>query len=206
MSEQSGRSAAAPLLGILVGLVVLVLGTSGCSGGADSSAGQRGGSGDARSPTAQPGTADPTPASPTPAPPPPPPPPVVGPGPCPYLEESYVEQTVGQRMARVETITVEGQPIPDCIFYRPDDTAAVRIDLTAYPDAIAAQNAALAAVTPAATPITDLGDYGGVLVSPGQTVLAVSTGALLLVVTTNQETSLQARDLATTVLAALPPP
>jgi len=108
-------------------------------------------------------------------------------------------------MARVETLTVEGQPAPDCAFYRPDETAAVSVDLTPYPDPVAAQNAALALVTTTATPITDLGDYGGVLVSPGRTLLAVTTGPLLVVVSTNQESSLQARELASAVLAALPP-
>jgi len=106
-------------------------------------------------------------------------------------------------MGRVETVTVEGQPAPDCVFYRPDDRAAVTIDLTPYADPVAAQNAALVSVTPAAMPITDIGDYGGVLITPGQTLLAVTSGPLLLVVITNQETSLQARELATTVLAAL---
>ena len=77
------------------------------------------------------------------------------------------------------------------------------IDLTPYPDPVAAQNAALALVTTSAMPITDIGDYRGVIVSSRQTLLAVTTGPLLVAVTTNQESSLQAREVATTVLAAL---
>lgn len=106
-------------------------------------------------------------------------------------------------MQRVETVTVDGQPAPDCIFYRPDETVAVSIDLTPYADPVAAQNAALALVTPAAQPVTDLGDYGGILLSERQTLIAVTTGPLLVALTTNQESSLQARELITTVLAAL---
>lgn len=185
--------------GWVLGLLVLV-GTAGCSGGradqeASPSASQTSG--------AQASTAESSTVPPPPPPPPPPGPPVVGPGPCPYLEQGYVEETVGQRMGRVETVAVEGQPAPDCVFYRPDDRAAVTIDLTLYADPVAAQNAALVSITPAAMPITDIGDYGGVLITPGQTLLAVTSGPLLLVVITNQETSLQARELATTVLAAL---
>lgn len=131
-------------------------------------------------------------------------PPVVGPGPCPYLEETYIEETVGDRMDRVETVTVEGQPAPDCVFYLPNGDAGVTVDLTPYGDPVAAQNAALAAVTSAAQPVTDFGDYGGVIVSTAMTVLAVTRGPLLLVVTTNRESSLQAREIASTALAALP--
>lgn len=130
--------------------------------------------------------------------------PVVGPGPCPYLDENYIEEAVGDRMDRVETVTVEGQPAPDCVFYLLNGSVGVTVDLTPYADPVAAQNAALALVTTAAQPITDIGDYGGVLVAPGTTVLAVTTGALLMAVTINKESSLEAREIATTALAALP--
>lgn len=176
--------------------MLLVLGTAGCSGAGSDSDPAVGAS------SATTGTE--TAGSETATEPIPPGPPVIADGPCPYLDETYVEETVGQRMARVETLTVEGQPAPDCVFYRPDETAAVSVDLTPYPDPVAAQNAALSLVTTAAMPITDLGDYGGVLVSPGRTLLAVTTGPLLVVVITNQESSLQAHEVAAAVLAALP--
>lgn len=178
--------------------VLLSVAAAGCSAGDPDPEGGDSSSA-ALTATSQAGTTD------TSAAPPPPPPPVLGAGPCPYLDQGYVEETVGQRMGRVETITTEGQPAPDCVFYRPDERAAVTIDLSTYPDPVAAQNAALVSVSPEAMPITDIGDYGGVLITPGQTLLAVTTGRVLLVIITNQETSLQARELATTVLAALPP-
>lgn len=133
-----------------------------------------------------------------------PPPPVVEDGPCPYLDQDFVEETIGQRMSRSETISVEGAPLPGCAYYKPDDTQGLRVDIGAYPDEIAAQNAALTTVTNGADPLTDLGDYGGVIVTPAQTLLAVTSGSTLIVVTTNQESSLQAREIATVVLAALP--
>ncbi len=152
-------------------------------------------------------TGSPTsPAGPTTEPSPAPPaPPVIGTGPCPYLDQTYIEETIGQRIARIETVTVEGQPLADCGFFRPNGTAAAGVDLTTYADPIAAQNAALAAFTPQALPVTDIGDYGGVIVSANQTLLAFTTGPLLVVVIINQESSLEAREIAATVLAALPP-
>ncbi|MBA3339926.1 MAG: DUF2020 domain-containing protein [Geodermatophilaceae bacterium] len=128
----------------------------------------------------------------------------MGPGPCPYLDENYIEEAVGDRLDRVETITVQGQPAPDCVFYLLNGSVGVTVDLTPYGDPVAAQNAALALVSTAAQPVTDIGDYGGVHVSTGTTVLAVTSGPLLVVVMLNKESSLEAREIATTVLAALP--
>jgi len=182
----------APWLGAL-----LVLGSAACSGqGQDPEA--------SAGTSSRPSTAPVTSTLLT-SPPPPPRPPVVAEGPCPYLEQGFVEETIGQRLERVETITVDGQPAPDCIFYRPDETVAVSIDLTPYVDPVTAQNAALALVTPAALPVTDLGDYGGILISSRQTLLAVTAGPLLVALTSNQESSLQARELGATVLAVLAP-
>lgn len=184
------RLRAATALGAL-----LLLGSAGCSGNADESATSSTTATQASVTSAPPTTAVSTAA---------PAPPVVGPGPCPYLDETYIEEAVGSRMARVETITVEGQPAPDCVFYRNNGAAGVTVDLTPYGDPVTAQNAALALVTTAALPVTDVGDYGGVLVSGGTTILAVTSGSLLVAVTLSQESSLQAREIAATTLAALP--
>jgi len=175
--------------------LLLVVGIAGCSGGSGNEAESRTPSEAATTAAPPPPTAEPTtePVA-----------PVTASEPCPYLDRGYIEETVGQRIPEVETITVDGQPAPDCIFYRNDETASVTIDLTPYADAVAAQNAALAIVTTAATPITDVGDYGGVLVTD-RTLLAVTRGPLLVQVITNQPSSLQAREIAATVLAAIPP-
>ena len=177
--------------------MMVLLGTAGCSGDGDP---ESSASGTSPASSAQPTSPPPTPTDVTTV----PLPPVVGAGPCPYLDQDYVEEAIGDRIQTVETITVEGQPAPDCVFYRLNDTAGVTVDLTPYPDAVAAQNAALALVTPQAQPITDIGDYGGVLVAGGTTILAVTTGPLLMAVTLTKESSLQAREIAATALAALP--
>ncbi len=199
MSRQSGLALA---------LGVLLLGMTGCSGQESAQDQAAGTSAQATTAASDPMTEQTAASDPmteqTSLPPPPPPTPVVAGGPCPYLEKGYVEATVGQRLSRVETVTLDGQPAPDCIFYRPDGTPAVTIDFTPYADPVAAQNAALALVSNSANPVTDIGDYGGVIVSPGQTLLAVTIGSLLIAVTTNQESSRQARELAVTVLGALP--
>ena len=45
-------------------------------------------------------------------------------GPCPYLEESYVEETNGQRVSKVQTSA--DQP-PTCFFYRPDGSVQLTV-------------------------------------------------------------------------------
>ncbi|MGI8628119.1 MAG: DUF2020 domain-containing protein [Geodermatophilaceae bacterium] len=177
-------------------LALLLAGTAGCSGEPETQT-ESGTPSPAVTTASEAPTGETTPA--------PTAPPVTAEEPCPYLDQGYIEETVGQRISRVETITVQGQPAPDCIFYRNDQTPSVTIDLTAYADAVDAQNAALSLVTTAATPITDIGEYGGVLVAAEQTLLAVTRAALLVYVVTNQPSSLQAREIAATVLAAIPP-
>lgn len=191
MAAVSPRSRLVCAVGLL-----LILGTAGCSGDGGSESASSSAPATEAAATSTPPVTEATTAEPA--------PPVVGPGPCPYLDETYIEEAVGDRMGRVETITVEGQPAPDCVFYRNNGAAGVTVDLTPYADPVAAQNAALALVTTAAQPVTDVGDYGGVLVSGGTTVLAVTSGTLLVAVTLNKESSLQAREIAATTLAALP--
>lgn len=176
-------------------LVLTLAGTAGCSGDPGTQA-ESGTSSQARTDPSESATAATTPA---------PAPPVTAEEPCPYLTQAYIEVTVGQRVPRVETVTVEGQPAPDCTFFRNDNTVSVVVDLTVYPDPVDAQNAALSLITPAATPITDIAEYGGVLVSGDQTVLAVTRGSLLVHLTLNQPSSFQAREIATTILATIPP-
>lgn len=175
-------------------LAITLAGTAGCSGDPGSQA-ESGTSSQAATEASESATAETTP---------PPAPPVTAEEPCPYLDQGYIEETVGQRIPRVETVTVEGQPAPDCTFFRNDNTISVVVDLTAYADPVAAQNAALSLITAAATPITDIGEYGGVLVTD-RTQLAVTRGALLVYLTLNQPSSLQAREIAATILAAIPP-
>ena len=129
--------------------------------------------------------------------------PVTTDGDCRYLETTFVEQTVGQRIARTTYTATSHELLPGCTFYRPDGDPAVDITVTAFPTAVEAQTAAIGLGTPAANPVDDVGDGGVVLVTEDAAVLAVTVDATLLVVTVNQASSLQARALAVLVAPLL---
>lgn len=129
--------------------------------------------------------------------------PVTAEGECYYLETSFVEQTVGQHIERTTYTTSSHELIPSCTFYRPDGDPAADVAVTAFPTALEAQNAAIRTGTPAADPVDGLADGGIVLVTPDRTVLAVTSGPILLVVTINQASSLEARAIAAEVAPLL---
>ncbi|SFC12817.1 DUF2020 domain-containing protein [Klenkia taihuensis] len=122
---------------------------------------------------------------------------------CPYLDTSFVEDTVGQRTPTVTTTGVPGGPPPTCTFTKPNGEPALVVEISQAADATAAQTAAVERVAPlGGTAVRDVGDGGGIAVGP-QTVLAVADGTLVVVVTVNQESSLQAREVAQTVVGAV---
>ncbi len=122
---------------------------------------------------------------------------------CPYLETTFVEDTVGQRTPTVTTTGVPGGPPPTCTFDKPNGEPALVVEISQAADAVAAQTAAVERVAPlGGTAVRDIGDGGGIAVGP-QTVLAVADGTLVVVVTVNQESSLQAREIAQTVVGAV---
>ncbi len=123
---------------------------------------------------------------------------------CPYLDTATVQETVGQRTPTVTTTGVPGGPPPGCTFAKPDGSPAVVVEISQAADAVAARTAAVQRVAASGgTAVDDVADGGGVVVADGQTVLAVADGTLVVVVTINQESSLQARELARVVTAAL---
>ncbi|MCO7221959.1 DUF2020 domain-containing protein [Klenkia sp. PcliD-1-E] len=122
---------------------------------------------------------------------------------CPYLDTAYVEDTVGQRTPTVTTTGVPGGPPPTCTFAKPNGEPALVVEISQAADPVAAQTAAVERVAPlGGTAVRDVGDGGGIAVGP-QTVLAVADGSLVVVVTVNQESSLQAREIAQTVVGAV---
>lgn len=129
--------------------------------------------------------------------------PVTSEGDCPYLDTGFVEQTVGQRIERRTYTTTSHELIPSCTFFRPDGEPAVSVVVTAHPTARQAQSAALDIGTAAASPVEDIADGGVVLVEPDRTVLAVTSGRCLLVVSLNQASSLEARAIAAEVAPVL---
>ncbi len=124
-------------------------------------------------------------------------------GDCPYLDAGFVQDTVGQHIDRTTVTATSHESLPTCTFYRPDGDPAAEVALTELATAVAAQTAAIRIGTPAADPVDGIADGGVVLASPGQTVLAVSSGSTLLVVTINQESSLEARAIAAQVASQL---
>jgi hypothetical protein len=103
----------------------------------------------------------------------------------------------------VTTTGVPGGPPPTCTFAKPNGEPALVVEISQAADATAAQTAAVERVAPlGGTAVRDIGDGGGIAVGP-QTVLAVADGTLVVVVTVNQESSLQAREIAQTVVGAV---
>ncbi|MEI4271662.1 DUF2020 domain-containing protein [Klenkia sp. LSe6-5] len=122
---------------------------------------------------------------------------------CPYLDTAFVQDTVGQQTPTVTTTGVPGGPPPGCTFAKPNGEAALTVEITQAADAVSARTAAVERVAAiGGTAVDDIGDGGGVAV--GQpTVLAVADGLLVVVVTINQQSSLQAREIAQAVVGAV---
>ena len=129
--------------------------------------------------------------------------PVVADEPCPYLDTGFVQDTVGQHIARTTVTSTSHETLPGCSFFRPDGEPAAAVEVTELGTAAAAQTAAIELGTPKADPVDGIGDGGVVLVSTDGTVLAVSSGSVLLVVRINQASSLEARALAARVAPQL---
>lgn len=181
-----------------IGVAVLVA-LAGCGTGSDSADDAAGTS--TAAPTTVPTTAAQTTPAAAPA-----PQPVTSDGPCPYLEQAYIVQTVGQKVGRVEVTSTEPpvSPLPTCTFHALDDEPAVVISTEQYSAPAEAQAAALAKVGAAGNPVTTAGDGGAVLAADGQTICAVSKGTAVLVVTINQESSLEGEEIAGMVVGMLP--
>ncbi len=123
---------------------------------------------------------------------------------CPYLDTALVEDTVGQQTPTVTTTGVPGGPPPGCTFAKPDGEPALAVEITRTPDPVAARAAAVDRVAGiGGTAVDDIADGGGIAVGAEETVLAVADGTLVVVVTVNQRSSLQAREIAQVVVAAV---
>ena len=131
----------------------------------------------------------------------PPAPPVTVDAPCPYGSAEVVAGIVGQRIAR--TTVTRTRPHPGCAFYRAngEQAAEVAVSVLAGPAAARARAAQIPGAT--ANPVDGVGNGGAVAVTDRGAVLAVSTGAALVVVKINQTSSLEATEIARLVVARL---
>ena len=124
-------------------------------------------------------------------------------GPCPYLDQDFVESTVGQQIASVivTTTTPAPGPLPQCEFRRSSGEPAATVQSVT----VDAQKGGLAMaleLVPGGNPVS-AGDGGSVLVKKGesQTQLAAVQGTTMVIVTINQESSLEATEIAARVLS-----
>jgi hypothetical protein len=117
-------------------------------------------------------------------------------GACPYFGITFAQQTIGQHLAR-STVTTT-RPYPGCTLYRPDGGKAIDIQIAGYPTALAAQQKAVTALGPSANP-TDVGDHATVAIVADGARLVASRGRYLVAVFINQQSSLQAHDIAAAV-------
>ena len=114
-------------------------------------------------------------------------------GPCPYLGVQFVMDTVGQHVTRT---AVAATTPPTCTFYRPDGSRAAQVAGSRLGSAAAALAKARAIAGAGANPVTDVADGGAVALTAGGTTLAAAKGDVLLVVRINQQSSLEAAELA----------
>lgn len=125
--------------------------------------------------------------------------------PCPYLDTEFVKDTIGQHLSKVTvtTVTPAPGPLPQCDFARPDGAIAATVSTTTVSGAAEAMNLALQ-FAPDGNPVS-AGEGGSVLIKRGgnETVLAAYQGTALVYVTINQESSLEATEIATQVLTAI---
>lgn len=125
-------------------------------------------------------------------------------GPCPYLDQDFIELTVGQRIGTVSvtTTTPAYGPLPRCDFQRGNGEPAAVVDTFTIESGQGLSEAL--EVVPDGNPV-DIGEGGSVRVHNGEdrTDLAAFEGTTLVSVTLNQESSLEAVEIAQQVLSAL---
>jgi len=122
-------------------------------------------------------------------------------GPCPYLEEAYVEETNGQRVSKVQT---SADDPPACFFYRPDGN--VQLTVRVYSGEVPVAQALVDASAPVASsnPAELSGGWqGGAEATESGAVYAVAKDATAVVVTTNQGQTIKAKQIAQQTITAL---
>jgi hypothetical protein len=144
---------------------------------------------------------EPTTSAAAPAAKPPPAPEPTADGPCPYLDQTFVEDTNGQRVGEIKLSA--GKP-PACFFYRSD--GGLQMTVRVYKGKPAIAKALVDQVAPVDTsnPAELTGGWsGGAQPTDEGAVYAVANGAKAVVVTTNQEQTIKAKVVAQQAISAL---
>lgn len=123
-------------------------------------------------------------------------------GPCPYLDESVVEDVNGQLVGAVR-VSLD-QPYPACFFERGDGNEQLRTWIVeGTPDAAVAVVDAAAPVATSDPAELPGGWSGGSQPTGSGAVYAVAKGRTAVVVTTNQPQTINARRIAEQVIENL---
>lgn len=132
----------------------------------------------------------------------PPDPQPTGPGPCPYLETSFVADANGQHVSKVQTSS--DQPHPACFFYALNGKLQLTVRVYVGEPAVAAALVDKAAPVSSSNPATDPpGWQGGYQTTDGGAVYAVAKSGTAVVVTTNQKQTVKARTVAKQTISSL---
>lgn len=124
-----------------------------------------------------------------------------GEGTCPYLEESAVEETNGQRVSKVE---ISADQPPACFFYRSDGTVQLTVWVYSGEAAVAKAVVDQAAPVASSNPAELTGGWqGGALSSDTGAVYAVAKDTTAVVVSTNQGQTIKAKQIAQESITAL---
>ncbi|GAA5158082.1 MULTISPECIES: DUF2020 domain-containing protein [Amycolatopsis] len=154
----------------------------------------------------QPQSAAPAPSS---APPPattaaqpPPDPQPTGPGPCPYLETSFVADANGQHVSKVQTSA--DKPHPACFFYARSGKLQLTVRVYVGDPATAKALVDKAAPVNSSNPATDpAGWEGGYQATAAGAVYAVAKAGTAVVVSTDQTQTVKARTVAKQTISSL---
>ncbi|PXY34822.1 hypothetical protein BAY59_04810 [Prauserella coralliicola] len=132
----------------------------------------------------------------------PPEPEPVADGPCPYLDTDEVAQTNGQQVDQVR-VSAE-QPHPSCFFYRPDGEIQLTVRVYSGDPKVAVGLVDKAAPVDTSNPASQPpGWEGGYEAAEEGAVYAVAKGGDAVIVTTNQQQSVKAREIATQAISGL---
>lgn len=123
-------------------------------------------------------------------------------GQCPYLEESFVEDTNGQHVGDAK---ISADQPPACFFYRPDGGLQLTVWVYNGGDATVAKG-----LVDGAAPVTTAnpaklpgGWAGGAQPTDDGAVYAVAKQGAAVIVTTNQEQTIKAKQIAQQSITSL---
>lgn len=122
-------------------------------------------------------------------------------GPCPYLDQAFVEDTNGQRIGEIK---VSADDPPACFFYRPDGSVQATVRVYKGEAPVAKALVDQAAPVDTSNPAELSGGWsGGAQPTDDGAVYAVARDTEAVVVTTNQEQTIKAKVIAQQAITTL---